>query len=117
MAGRRQLIDPDSGDVIVADLELADTFWRRFRGLQFRKPLEADQGLLLTPCRSIHTHWMWFSIDAAMLDEEGAVLAVLSSVPPWRIVKRVKGTHSVLETAAGRLSGLRVGSRTQVISP
>jgi uncharacterized protein len=117
MDSRHQLVDADTGEVIVAKLEVADTFWRRFRGLQFRPKLAADEGLLLTPCRSIHTHWMRFSIDVALLDEDGYVLAVYISVPPWRIIGRVKSTRSIVETMSGSLAGrLRMGTRVEVRS-
>lgn len=112
-----RLIDADSGEVIVARLALADTYWKRLKGLQFRRELSPDEGLLVTPCRSIHTHWMRFSIDVAMLDAEGTVLEVFSAIKPWRIPSGVKGTRAVLETAAGDLaSRLTNGTRTQVVS-
>lgn len=118
MDGRHQLVNADSGEVIVPRLELATTFWQRFRGLQFRHALAADQGLMILPCRSIHTHWMRFAIDAAMLDADGIVLAILPAVTPWRIVRQVPRTRSILETNAGVLSKrVQVGNRTRIIGP
>ena len=98
-----QLVDADTGEVLVAKLQVANTFWRRFRGLQFRRQLADNAGLLLTPCRSIHTHWMRFSIDVAMLDDDGVVLNVLPNLRPWRIAPRINGTRSIVETNAGAL--------------
>ena len=110
-----QLVDADTGEVLVAKLQVANTFWRRFRGLQFRRQLADNAGLLLTPCRSIHTHWMRFSIDVAMLDDDGVVLNVLPKMRPWRIAPRINGTRSIVETNAGALARrLRVGVRTKV---
>lgn len=115
MNATHQLIDADTGEVVIARLEVADTFWRRFRGLQFRRPLAPDEGLLLTPCRTIHTHWMRFSIDVACLDREGIVLAVFANMRPWRIVRRVNGTQSIVETASGMLAPkIQVGSRLKL---
>jgi uncharacterized membrane protein (UPF0127 family) len=115
MKGQHQLLDADTGEVIIAKLEVADTFWRRFRGLQFRRQLAENEGLLLTPCRSIHTHWMRFAIDVAMLDKDGLVLNIFPEMAPWRIAPRVDGTQSIIETAAGMLTArLRVGVRTKV---
>ena len=115
MPGAHQLIDADTGDVVVPQLYLATTFWQRFRGLQFRRALAAEQGLLLTPCRSIHTHWMRFSIDVAMLDSAGVVIETHTAVPPWHILTGPMGTHSILESAAGmRIPHLRPGCRLKV---
>ncbi len=115
MAAIHQLIDADSGTVLVPKLHLATTFWQRFRGLQFRRALAFDEGLLLTPCRSIHTHWMRFAIDVAMLDSDGVVLEIHTVVPPWRFLTGPMGTQSILESAAGmRIPHLRVGCRLKV---
>lgn len=117
MNARHQLIDAATGEVIVPKLKVADTFWGRFRGLQCSPRLADDEGLLLTPCRSVHTHWMRFSIDVAMLDDDGIVLSVFTDVKPWRIAPRVDGTRSIVETAAGKLTDrLRVGRRIKVVS-
>ena len=55
MSGRVVLCERSSGQVVVERLEVADGFWSRLRGLQFRKELPAGSGLLLVPCSSIHT--------------------------------------------------------------
>lgn len=116
MIHRHQLRDAETGEVLVARLHVADTFWRRWRGLQLRSPLDPDEGLLLAPCRAIHTHWMRFSLDVAMLDRDGFVLRTIADLRPWRIAPRIAGTAAIVETAAGSLSGrLRTGVRVAVV--
>lgn len=95
------LIDRATGARVVEALEVADGFWSRFRGLQFRARLPPGAGLLLVPCSSIHTFWMRFAIDVVLLDRQGRVLAVRRGVRPWRIVLAPRGTHAVLELPAG----------------
>lgn len=92
-----RLIERASGAVVVSELELADGFWSRLKGLQFRAALPPGRGLLLVPCGSIHTFWMRFSIDVVMIDRQGCVLGVRHGVRPWRMVKAVRGTHAILE--------------------
>ncbi|MGE0758186.1 MAG: DUF192 domain-containing protein [Pirellulaceae bacterium] len=105
-----QLVQSSSGQVVVPRLALAVTFWQRLRGLQFRRRLSSGSGLLLAPCRSIHTHWMFFAIDVAMLDSNGQVLALHRAVSPWSILYGPAGTHIVVEALAGGLAGcLAVG--------
>jgi uncharacterized membrane protein (UPF0127 family) len=98
-----QLEIRDTGRIVVQRLMIADRFWGRFRGLQFRRPLPPGQGIVLAPCAAIHTMWMRFAIDAAMLDRTGQVLAVRKAVRPWRLVFAPRGTHAVLEVSAGTL--------------
>ena len=63
-----QLEMRDTGRTVVQRLVIADGYWGRLRGLQFRRLLPPGQGILLAPCASIHTMWMRFAIDAAMLE-------------------------------------------------
>ncbi len=92
-----------SGTIAIERLEIADRFWSRFRGLQFCRPLPPGHGILLAPCNSIHTMWMRFAIDAAMLDRSGRVLAIHRAVRPWRLLFAPRDTHAVLEAFAGTL--------------
>ncbi len=80
---------------------LADTFWKRLQGLQFVRSLPTDSGLLLTPCSSLHTCWMRFSIDVIMLDMDCGVLGIKTQVRPWRVVICDRGTAQVIEVCPG----------------
>ena len=82
MEGQYQLRRTHDNAVIVANLELATTFWQRFKGLQLRRQLRNDQGLLISPCSSLHTCFMRFPIDVTALDFEGTVLACRRDVKP-----------------------------------
>ena len=106
------LVHYGSGDVVVPRVEIASNFWRRFRGLQFRAALEPGCGLLLIPCHAIHTHWMRFCIDVALLDRDWSVLELHHNVPPWRMLAGPQATYAVLEVSANWLPGrLAVGDR------
>jgi uncharacterized membrane protein (UPF0127 family) len=97
------LINQSTGCIIVERLRFAATFWTRFRGLQLRKSLPGEEGLLIAPCRSIHTHWMRFAIDVAMLNHSGVVVEFHSAVRPWRMLAGDRSVAYVLETTAGEL--------------
>jgi len=100
---KARLLKRGSGEVVVSDLKLAVTFLSRLRGLQFQPQLPTDCGLLLAPCGSIHTHWLRFPIDVAMLDDAGRVLLVRRHLRPWRLLPGPRETACVLELAAGCL--------------
>ncbi len=95
-----KLINAATGETTLDHIEIADTFWRRFKGLQFRRSLPVDTGLLLSPCSSLHTCFMRFPIDIIMLDCDYHVLHVLQSIQPWRVVFCAPGTEAVIETLA-----------------
>ena len=103
----------ESDTVIVPQLKLAATFWTRFRGLQFRRELPIGEGLLIAPCRSIHTHWMRFAIDVVMIDVQGVVLKVQPNLRAWRTCAGPSGTRFVLEVPAETAS-LNKGDRLAI---
>lgn len=96
-----QLREAETLRLVVRRLLVADGFWSRLCGLQFRRRLPDGTGLLLVPCGSIHTCWLRYSIDAVMLDAAGHVLRVCPEVPPWRVRLAPRGTHAVLELPGG----------------
>ncbi|MHC4880525.1 MAG: DUF192 domain-containing protein [Planctomycetota bacterium] len=92
-----------TGISIATEVEIADTWWRRFKGLQFRQRLPENHAILLRPCSSIHTFWMRFAIDVAFLNGDGCVIDIRRNVRPWRVVLPKARSVAVLEMASGEL--------------
>lgn len=113
--GSLQVVDLNTGRVVVEKLRLADTFWGRFTGLWGSRGLTPGEGLLMKDCASVHTFFMRFPIDVIYLDKEMWVLAVHKGVRPWRVVAPAAHGAHTLETGAGVLArlGVRVGHRLQ----
>ncbi len=93
----------DSGVSVASEVEIAATWWRRFKGLQFRKPLPDGHAILLRPCSSIHTFWMRFAIDVVFVDESGRMVQIERNVGPWRTVIAKIRSAAVLEMTSGSL--------------
>jgi uncharacterized protein len=102
-----------TGTTLIPQLEIANTFFRRFVGLQFRSSLPPTSGIWISPCSSIHTCFMRFPIDVWMLDRNGILLKSKRNVRPWRLVIAPRGTHAIVETMVDTLS-LSVGQRVEV---
>ncbi len=115
MTRTAQLVETTTGRVVVSNLWIADSFWSRLVGLQFRRSLPAGTGLWLEPCGSVHTFFVFFPLDLVAISQTGVVLEVKRRIPPWRLAFFPKGTHSILEMPAG-LSGLEVGTAVEVRS-
>lgn len=90
-------------DVLGVRAEVADTFFSRLMGLMFRSaPPGPGRGLLITRCRSIHTLFMRFPIDAVFLDGDGSPVKIVRDIPPWRpFVWGGRRATQVLELRAG----------------
>ena len=95
------LVRAATGQTVIERLEIADNFWSRFVGLQFRCELPVGCGLLIQPCSSVHTCFLRFSIDVVFLDGDGKVLATKRAVRPWRLAFGPRGSKIVLEMHAG----------------
>ena len=107
-----------SGGAAVARVTVCRGVIDRMRGLLGRDALAADECIVITPCRSIHTVGMRFPIDVAFIDGDGSVLAVRPDIAPGRLrVAGPRGTRATVEAAAGALSrwGVAVGDRIDVV--
>lgn len=101
-----------SGRVLAERCGAATSPLARFLGLMGRASLPAGEGLLISPCSSVHCFFMRFPIDVAFLDGEGRVVKLYAPLRPWRtsspIIWRAK---RALELPAGTIatSDTRVG--------
>lgn len=97
------------------DVELADNFFKRLRGLMFRRRLEKSCGLLLAPCNSVHMLFMRFAIDVVYLDENFCIKKIVRNLTPWLGLSICLGAWAALELPSGdadRLN-LAVGQKFQ----
>ncbi|WP_028307561.1 DUF192 domain-containing protein [Desulfitibacter alkalitolerans] len=89
-------------------IQVASTFFSRFKGLMGRRELQDDEALLLWPCSSIHTFFMKFHIDVVFLSKDNYIVNIVKDIPPWSIWPPVKGSSKVLEFKGGTLDRLSI---------
>ncbi len=94
--------------------DVAETLRSRLVGLIGSDRPEPGHGLLLRPCRSVHTAFMRFACDVVFLARDGRVLRVAAVTPPWRIRLAPFRTRLVLELAGGEAARLGVEAGTQL---
>lgn len=105
------------GELIVEEVENANHFFRRFMGLMYRKSMDENHGLLLTPCNEIHTFGMNFDIDTITLSKDNVILFIDEAVPPKKARKKIKNGYKVLELCSGKASelGLQLGDTLEFV--
>jgi uncharacterized membrane protein (UPF0127 family) len=115
MANSQNLIarNIDRGTVLANRVNVATGRLERAVGLLTRDRLDAGDGLLIVPCRGVHTCGMRFNIDVLVMNPDGHVVDVVSNMGPWRFRLPRQGSFSVLELPAGtlRASQTQVGHR------
>ena len=89
-----------NGAIITANAEIADSFFKRFMGLMFRKSVPQDFALYITPCNQIHMLNMRFAIDVIYLDSDGRAVKIDENIQPGKVCKTVRNAKSVIEMNA-----------------
>jgi len=104
-SGTRLIVDGRD----VADVVVADTWARRARGMLARSPLPASMWFVGET--GVHGVGMTRSLDVALLDEGGRVVAT-TVLHPFGMTRPRRGVADVLEAPCGSFArwGLAVGS-------
>jgi uncharacterized membrane protein (UPF0127 family)/CheY-like chemotaxis protein len=102
----------EDGRIVCERVKVADTWFRRMRGLLFRRSVKSEEGVVLRPSFSIHTAFIRFPIDVVFLDQDLRVLRIAACVRPFRTAS-CRGSREAVELRAGECErrGLVVGDR------
>jgi len=95
---------------VVGNLEIAEKFFDRLKGLMLRKKIDENYGLLIKQCDGIHMFFMKFPIDAVFLKTRAAagnksvyeVVKIIENIKPWSFSPFVYEADCVLEIKAGK---------------
>lgn len=100
----------DHEDIQIS-VEIADSWWGRFKGLMLRAPLPKGHGLFLLHTNSIHMCFMRFPIDAIYFDGQMKIVKIVHHLSPWIGLSACLKAKSVLEMPTGEADrlGLAVG--------
>ena len=93
------------GTELAARARIAAGFWQRLVGLLGRRSLAAGEGLVLSPCRSVHTFFMLFAIDVVYVDRSRTVVKTVPKLKPFRTSVAQRTAHSAIELPSGTISG------------
>lgn len=86
--------------VIGEHVMLADTFWKRLKGLLGTSSLPRGHGLIITPCNSVHTFGMAYPIDVLFVHEDHRVLKIVENMGSGKM-SMASGSGYVVELPAG----------------
>jgi len=102
----------EDGRIVCDSVTVADSAFRRLRGLLGRRALPAGEGIVLRPAWSIHTAFMRFPIDVVFINAEQVVMRVDQSMRPFKTAS-CRGAREVVELAGGECGrrGLGPGDR------
>ncbi len=107
------ILNKTTGELIDIKIVFADNFFRRFKGLMFKKDVEFGLLFMNLVDPSIHTSFMRFDIDIYFLDENKIVFEK-ATLKPWKFYKPRKNAEYILETKKDKLK-LKVGEKLDFV--
>ncbi len=102
-----RVIDLTRGAVLVEQGRVANTFWTRLKGLIGVREFAPGDGLLITPCNSVHCMFMSIPIDVVYVDADNRVVDIDREMKPWSVGRPRRRARYVIELPAG--TAARVG--------
>ena len=107
---------PSRDLVLVRSGRVAARFWPRLKGLLGTRGLLPGDGLLITPCSSVHMLGMRYAIDVLYLDGQDRVVGIDHALAPGHIGGWHRGARYVIELPAGtcQAAGVAAGDRVAV---
>lgn len=97
--------------IIFNNLEEANTYTKRLKGLLCKKHIESDYALIIYPCKGIHTLFMKFLIDLIVLNKQKEVIIKYSNIEPFKIIKGTKEWYYVIECHNDKSEEVEVGDK------
>jgi uncharacterized protein len=98
-----RVLNAQRGQELGHRVALANSWLTRLRGMIGAPAPGPGEGLLLSPCTSVHMYGMRYPLDVAFLDRSGKVVAVYPSLPPGSRTGWHKDAAHALELPAGTL--------------
>ena len=82
---------------------MADSLFRRMRGLLGRKIFTDGQALVLKPCNAIHTYFMHFAIDVLFVSKNNIIVKTVVGLRPFRLSPICFKSRFVIELPSGTI--------------
>lgn len=94
------------------DLEVANTFWKKFKGFMFKKNI--NHALLFKKCNGIHTFFMKEEIDVILTDKNNNILYLYPNLKKWKILLPKKHVYNTYELPKGSINNLKIKTKLKI---
>jgi len=101
------IVSRDGFEVIRLDGMQTQSMKERLGGLLVLEQIKTKQALWITPCNSVHTFGMKYTLDLVYIDKNKRVCGLVEHVKPWRISFLLRA-KAVMELMAGSIHNLNI---------
>ena len=98
-----RLINQTKKTVLAESVFLADSPFKRIKGLLGKASFDKGQALIIKPCNSIHTFFMRFPIDALFVNKNNTVVKAISGLMPFCLSPICLKSRFVVELPSGTI--------------
>ena len=111
------IVNLTRGTVLAQRAAVAETPGSRRRGLLGTDSLRDGEGILILPCRQVHTFGMRYPIDVVFVDKSWTVRRVSKHVKPGRLSAIVLSSRAAIELPAAKAeeTGTQKGDALDVL--
>lgn len=97
---------------------IADSFKTRLVGLLGTKDLSPFQGLLIKPCKQVHTIGMSYNLSIWYVNRNLQIIRIIDKLSPKKISPYVRDSHLILEfpESWGEITESREGDQLEVFN-
>lgn len=101
------LINETRNITLAKKVLIADTPFKRMKGLLGRNSFNQAEALIIKPCNSIHTFFMRFPIDVIFVNRQNSIVKTIINLRPWRLTGVYLSADFCIELPAGIISATR----------
>lgn len=83
--------------IFIGKVRVANNFITRLKGLLGSKTISSFQGLLIKPCKQVHTIGMNYSISIWYIDKKLKIVKIIDDLEPYKISPYVQNSHLIIE--------------------
>ncbi len=98
-----KIFNKQKNTILAENVIMADTMFKRMKGLLGYKEIKKGYALILNPCNSIHTFFMKFSIDVVFLNKNNQVVKIIQSIKPFRMTGVYLNSKITIELSPGTI--------------
>lgn len=92
-----------AGHEICRNAIVADSFYKKLKGLMFSNKMDGFDGLVFYGTNAIHTCFMNYKIDVIFFNSKNEIKKIYRGLKPWRHTRIVFSASRVLELADGQI--------------
>jgi len=98
-----RIINQTKNTLLAKEAVIAERLIKRTKGLLDRTSFKFGEGIVIRPCKSVHTWFMAFPIDVVFVGKDSRVLRTIPNLRPFRITPLFFKAGYVIELPIGTI--------------